>query len=264
MRSAYVKAWTGTSFADAFTVPEAQVEYAVFQRERCPGSGRLHWQWLAVFKSRVRLPLVKKLLGEVHAEPARSTKACREYCMKQESRESEPVEVGVWLEEVESVVAALKRVRPHQLLEQRPSLWRSFRAMVDIRSAVMPKRTEVTDCVLLTGLTGSGKSRTVRRICDFLGEEDVFWQDNSQWWDGYQQQAVVVIDEFRGCMPLAQLLRLCDRNPLRVPVKGSSVEFNSACIFLTSNLDLSQMYPGCDARTMDALQRRMSILNFRF
>lgn len=263
MVQSYAKAWIGTSFQDSFAPPKDAVEYAVYQRERCPKTEKLHWQWMVVFNSRHRLQGVKKLLGECHAEVCRSLRSSRQYCMKTESRVTEPVEIGVFAGEAAAVAAVLKRVRPLQLLEERPSLWRSWRALQDIRSAVMPKRTDETSAFLFFGDSGVGKSTIARRIADFVGEEEVFWQDNSQWWDGYQQQGLVVIDEFRGQMPVQQLLRLIDRNPYRVPVKGSTVEFASKVVILTSNLSLDAMYQGLDWATLLAVKRRIHTVYFK-
>jgi len=44
---------------------------------------------------------------------------------------------------------------------------------------------------------------------------------NGQWWDGYEQQECVVFDDMRkDTFKFHELLRLFDRYPLRIQVKG--------------------------------------------
>jgi len=51
---------------------------------------------------------------------------------------------------------------------------------------------------------------------------------NGQWWDGYEQQECVVFDDMRkDTFKFHELLRLFDRYPLRIQVKGGYREFNS-------------------------------------
>lgn len=64
---------------------------------------------------------------------------------------------------------------------------------------------------------------------------DAYWKQRSQWWDGYMNHEVVVIDEFYGWLPYDTLLRLCDRYPLMVETKGGQVNFCAKTIVITTN-----------------------------
>jgi len=91
---------------------------------------------------------------------------------------------------------------------------------------------------------------------------DTYWQDCSQWWNGYDGQQLVIIDEFRGQFEPSTMLRILDRTPFKVPVKGAYVNFNSSAVIMTSNIDLVSMYKGVDPLTIDAFLRRIKIVNF--
>lgn len=109
------------------------------------------------------------------------------------------------------------------------------------------------------GVTGSGKSR---RAWDEAGL-DAFPKDpRTKFWDGYRGHRHVVIDEFRGGIDVAHLLRWFDRYPVVVEVKGSSVVLAATTIWVTSNLDPRQWYPDVDAETLAALLRRLNIIHF--
>lgn len=87
--------------------------------------------------------------------------------------------------------------------------------------------------------------------------ECIFYKQRGEWWDGYCQQPVVIIDDFYGWLKYDELLKIADRYPYRVPVKGSYEEFNSSTIFITSNVQVDKWYKfdGYDPR---ALYRRIT------
>lgn len=82
------------------------------------------------------------------------------------------------------------------------------------------------------GYAGTGKTRAVAKKTDGL---DVYWKnDSSKWWDGYCGEEIVVFDDldieeygFRN------LLRLMDRYPLRVQVKGGYRQFLCKKLYIT-------------------------------
>lgn len=85
--------------------------------------------------------------------------------------------------------------------------------------------------IVFSGETGSGKSRTAAAICG----EDVYYKPHGKWWDGYDGQQSVIVDDFYGWMQYDEVLRVTDRYPHRVEVKGGFKEFTSKKIIFTSN-----------------------------
>ncbi len=87
------------------------------------------------------------------------------------------------------------------------------------------------------GPTGSGKSRTagVEAAECGSGPDDIYWHPGgSKWWPGYDGHGVAIIDDFRPRdWKFNYLLRLLDRNPLQVEIKGGYRQFRSRFIFIT-------------------------------
>lgn len=118
--------------------------------------------------------------------------------------------------------------------------------------ALVPKRDFKTQVIVYTGPPGCGKSRKANET---VGEK--FYKTRGEWWDGYTGQEVVIIDDFYGWVKYDEMLRVCDRYPHKVPVKGAFVEFVSKSVIITSNVEAEQWYKfdGFDA---SALFRRIN------
>lgn len=114
-------------------------------------------------------------------------------------------------------------------------------------------------CQVFWGRTGSGKSM---RAFNEASVECYVKDPLTKWWDGYGTEEDVVIDEFRGIINIAHLLRWTDRYPVRLETKGGSVVSNFKRIWITSNLDPREWYPEADNETKLALLRRLNITHF--
>lgn len=110
------------------------------------------------------------------------------------------------------------------------------------------------------GATGTGKSR---RAWDEASFDAYPKGPTSIWWCGYNGQPNVVMDEFRGQIGISHLLRWFDRYPVTVEVKGSSVVLNAKQIWVTSNLHPRDWYPDLDEETLNALLRRVKVVEFK-
>lgn len=106
----------------------------------------------------------------------------------------------------------------------------SFKAYRDLKASRAVRDVEV---YCLWGEPGTGKTRFV-----YESFPDVFIVDDTslKWFDGYQGESTVLIDDYRGEGSGALMLRLLDRYPLRVPIKGGFVQWKPTTIFITSNL----------------------------
>jgi hypothetical protein len=108
------------------------------------------------------------------------------------------------------------------------------------------------------GATGTGK--TWAALHEAEAEEGGYWMSskNLRWWDGYQGQKNIVIDDFRADFcPLHELLRYLDPYPCRVEVKGSSFWFAPRRIWITCP------YPPHDAYQSERAQENIGQLTGR-
>ena len=126
----------------------------------------------------------------------------------------------------------------------------SYRGLTAYKMLSTPPRDFKSVVTVIFGPTGTGKtswiSQNVKPQC-------CYWKVRGDWWDGYSNEPVVVIDEFYGWLKWDDLLRLTDRYDYRVAVKGGFVIFNSKMIFITSNQKPEEWYsnPKCVFATLD-------------
>lgn len=240
------------------------VAYVRGQLEQGENTDYLHWQILVVFKRKLRLRGVKDIFGpECHAEPSRSS-AANDYVWKEDTRVANtqfelgslPMQRGNdkdW----DAVRSAAREGR----LDDIPGdvyvrYYGNLRRIATDNCQPLAIEREV--CVYW-GPTGVGKSR---RAWEQAGLDAYPKDPRTKFWDGYRDHEHVVMDEFRGDIDIAHLLRWFDRYPVIVEVKGSSVCLKARKIWITSNLPPSQWYPNIDEPTRDALMRRLNVTHF--
>lgn len=109
------------------------------------------------------------------------------------------------------------------------SLYRNLRA---------EPRSFQTQCIVLYGPSGSGKTRAAASYDPgntfFLARPRD--KHGSVWWNGYDGQRTIVVDEFYGWLQRDFVQRLIDRYPLRLEVKGDTVQMRARTVFITSNV----------------------------
>ena len=220
------------------------VGYLVFGIEK-GASGTKHIQGFVNFKKKHRFNKVKKLISpRAHIEIARGTDLQnREYCTKdgqfteygqpmQQGQRTDLAEIATSLKENNGNLQAVAEGSPAQYIRYH----RGLVAFCDVLN-LGPKRDWKTKVTVLVGPPGCGKSRYAAERCT-----NPYYKPNGEWWDGYNGQEQVIFDDFYGWIKCDELLRVCDRYPHRVPVKGGFKPFVSKEIYITSNKDVEEWY----------------------
>lgn len=162
----------------------------------------LHWQFVIALKQKASLAALKGILGGgcrgVHAELSRSESA-NEYVCKEETRSRGPWEFGAkpirrnskidWDSVWSAAVAGdLAKIPP----SIRVVSYRSIRA---IGSDFAKPTAIIREVFVFWGASQTGKSR---RAWNEAGLGAYSKCPRSKFWDGYQDEEAVVVDEFRG------------------------------------------------------------------
>jgi len=116
-------------------------------------------------------------------------------------------------------------------------------------------RNFVTEVLWYYGPTGSGKTR-----CAFDAHPTAYFKPpTNKWWDGYENNECVIIDDYRcDFSTFADLLRLFDRYPLQVEYKGGFTQFNSKVIIITTPRSPQMTWANRTDEQMQQLLRRIT------
>ena len=117
------------------------------------------------------------------------------------------------------------------------------------------------------GETGTGKTKTAYE--EFLAKaedpDDIYFSmDTGKWWEGYDAQPYVIIDDMRGdFLKFHQLLKLLDRYPYKVECKGASRQFLATEIIITSCVPPEELYPNLGEQVEQLIRRIDNIKEFK-
>lgn len=78
------------------------------------------------------------------------------------------------------------------------------------------------------------------------------------WFDGYDRQKTVVIDEFRGQFPLSDVLQITDPYQVAVETKGGHTWFEPDLLIFTTNTNPMNMYVDHDSDSREAFFARFN------
>lgn len=219
------------------------IRYAVWQLE-IGDSGNLHHQGYVEFTRSRRRAFALGILPDAHWEVARADRNYNhDYCTKEACRVEGPWEIGVFeplkqgtrndLNAVKKTIESGASLR--DLVNQHwPEFCRYNRGIIDGRRILRAQRDFQTELRIFYGPPGTGKSH----LAKVYAGEDAYWLrrgNTGVWFDDYDGEHTVVIDDFDGWIPSGLLMQLADQYPLRVDTKHGSANFTSKSIIITTN-----------------------------
>lgn len=110
--------------------------------------------------------------------------------------------------------------------------------------------------ICLYGPPGTGKTRLASMIAP-----DAYWVSapnsfsGANWWDGYEGQTDIVLDEFYGWIPHPTMLRICDRYQFLIQSKGGTGHLMCNRVIITSNKHPEEWWPRTQ---LGAMVRRLT------
>lgn len=257
--------WCLTIPYDQFVVPTCLPAWLSWLKGQAElgASGYKHWQLVCAFTVKCSLRQVRDRFGPYHAELTYSHGAS-DYVWKEETAiPGTRFELGVkpfarnsrrdW----DAIWVAAQSGRLVDIpADVRVVSYGQLRNIASDYSTVLPM---VRHAMVHWGPSGTGKSHDA---WDQAGMEAYAKDPRSKFWDGYDGHCNVVIDEFRGGIDVAHLLRWLDRYPVRVDIKGSTKPLCATTFWITSNLPPWKWYPDLDPDTYAALERRLEIVEY--
>jgi len=264
--------WEPWTDANTKWIPENLITYHVFGKEIAPDTNRPHLQGFVVFKNRTSLSQLKTFNKRVHWEvkaKASSYLQASDYCKK----DGDYTEIGQLPENSQAVNrgGAATKERYDELWNKAKSgeietidkdlLVKHYHTVKRIRQDYQPKSKDLENVCgeWIVGAPNTGKSYTARAE----NKDQYFVKPCNKWWDGYQGEAVVILDDFEmdhRC--LGHYLKIwADRYAFPAEMKGTTVNLRPQKIVVTSNYTIGQIFGGLPDM-ISALERRYKVRDF--
>lgn len=221
-------------------------------------SGTPHLQGYCELLKRTRFNKIKAIIPTAHIEPRKGTSTqARDYCAK----DGEFTEYGVLSKpgkrnDIEEVYFLAKDgASDIEIGEAHPRTYAKYYKAVDrirFNYARTDNKFEKIEVLVIIGPSGSGKTKAA-----YATDPDLYRlsQGDQIWWDGYQAQETVLIDDFYGWIKYGNLLQLLDGYKYQLPIKGGFTWKRWKRVIITSNESPEKWYT---KGLTPALDRRIS------
>ncbi|AGS36240.1 replication-associated protein [Circoviridae 21 LDMD-2013] len=244
-------------------------KYLVFQAEK-GDSGTIHYQAYAEFSNPIRFGSVKYLIPGAHIEARRgSAKQASDYCKKEKGRKAGPWEYGELSVERQGQRLDLERLaqiaQTHShtdILKEMPREYAKYYKFVQhvkhIEAMDKPGIRSNLQVIVCHGETRTGKTHYAYERDPNLYALPV---GKDLWFDNYNGEKTVLLDDFSGQCRLVDLLRILDKYPVQIPRKGGFVWLKAETIIITCNQHPETWY---DYSNRDSLRKALMARFTRF
>jgi len=235
--------------------------YIIYGKETCPNTGRKHLQGYIQCNQQYRYSEIKsKFLNDrIHIENAKGSWIQNySYCTK----DNEYTEIGIPKKQGKrnDIIAIKELFNRGWTMSQLMEYTDNYQNIRMIEKMIQYKKLDNKyydrEVIYIYGKSGSGKTTMAYNIIN----PDNFWRNNNdlKWFDGYDSNHDVIIDEFRdNFCEFSLLLQLLDNYMIRVPIKGGFTIWNPKKIIITSTKAPWELYASED-EDMFQLYRRLS------
>lgn len=288
------KNWFGThndaeylstdELADEMEIHKDLIQYFVMYKEVAPSTGHEHYHSLLILHSMKRahtaididprgswekctgtaLQAFKYVSkeGQLHFEYGQAPTAIQRYkealAPEQRKRQHPTKAEEQWKEMLDKAKRGDETIRDEKLYARYGSYFDRILAHAHKDEIYPGELTQKNKWIW--GPTGTGKTRCVWE--DAVAQEKrVFVKNCNKWWDGYEGQEIVLIDDAgENIKVLAQHIKnWADRYPFTAEVKGGTRRINTSefKLIITSNYSIDQLFNETDA---EAIKRRFEVV----
>lgn len=232
------------------------IRYIIYGIEKCPTTGRTHFQGYAYFAREVSWKIAKAELSNDKSLHVEECKGEREdnilYCMKGEQSKDEWKQfkekgpnwgINAEIKEFGVKPKQGKRTDIHlfnQKLEEGVPLKDIIKdsnnyqccRMAELKYKYCENKRPIKDIEVIWIYGGTARER---KMAAYLEEEDIFTPMSDKWWDGYDMDKTVLIEEYDNKYCNSKRLdQLTDIFPFRIETKGGSRQVQYTKIIFTS------------------------------
>lgn len=203
-----------------------------------------HFQFFLQFDHPRAWTTLKKVFPKCHIEAAKCPFQAYQYCQKAETRVDGPVSFGPIPKPLKSQGAdysefnkLVLELGPEQLVRSGQLSIKDYAKTKQSIALFLlhdskPVSVDALEHTWCYGSPGVGKSRQIREKYP-----DIFIKSINKWWDGYQGEEDVLLDDFGPeHKVLAYYIKIwADHYPFKAEIKGGSISIRPKRVHITSN-----------------------------
>jgi len=232
--------WTIEEKAFAEALP---CQRKIIAEELAPTTGTPHIHIAIIFKSSKRWAAMKKLFPRADVRQMRGRWSDQEYLLKEGNAYIEDNTKQGQRTDIELFVKDAQVETEQKILEVHPGAWckyqRAYSRLKEMKEKKASRAFRHLNVIVHWGYTGTWKTR----IAYDLGGH--IWKPSApEWWNGYEGEEIIIIDEFYGQMRAARFLSLLDGYQCRLPTKGGFTYARWTTVYITSNVHPDDWYAG--------------------
>lgn len=231
--------WTLNNYTDAdvaaLRMYATECKYMVFGYEIAPTTGTPHLQGYVAWENPrsiekfMKIPITKGIhVEKTRGSPLQASNYCKEDGKFEEFGELPAQGARTDWESAHKMLKEGADVTA--VIEAQPSLLPCQRALREFKAMLLKPLHRDVNVIVLIGGAGTGKTRYA-----YDTYPDLYSKPRGEWWDGYSGQKTILLDDYYGYLPYCELLRVLDRYPYQVPVKGGFVYAQWDTVIITSN-----------------------------
>lgn len=231
--------YTNEDYINVSTYEHAQ--YIIIGKET-GAQGTPHLQGYMELKKQMRFNTVKTKFPRMHIEIRRGTqKQAIDYCKKEKNfEEFGKAKMSGIRNDVASVIDFKNESMTNFFLSSPGADIQSYNLLCKIKTYMENQRNFKSFTIWCHGPSGSGKSLWTYNLSK---STKPYYKDDTKWWDGYDNNFITILDDFRASnMKFNTLLKLLDRYPFQIEIKGGYRQFVSSIIIITCIQKPEQTY----------------------
>lgn len=243
-------------------------EYSVWQKERCPETGRDHWHIYVRWGCRKRLSYMTRLYFQSHCEIPFGTEAeCKAYCTKAESRIEVGEEHGTFegdagkqgkRSDLDAIGKAIKEGKSlAEIAESHCSDYIRYHGGIEATMILLQPRPPMArdiSVIVLWGPTATGKTHRI-----LTNYPDVYSANvGRDPWGQYRGELQILLDEFDYTQwPITTMNKVLDKWLLRLDARYRDRYAAWTLVAICANSPPGSWYPDATPMLQDAFRRRI-------
>lgn len=262
----YVFTWNNYEDSNILTLSELKYKYICYGKEIAPTTGTPHLQGYIVFPNQMSLASIRKKLKGAHVEIMKGSFAQNDtYCGKSGDitelgtkpllqKEKGELEQVKWKAIREAAESGNFELIPEKIRFNQNKL-------IDYIHEKAQKKQKLDSLPELNNLWYYGSSGTGKSFKARTDHPDAYIKMNNKWWDGYDNQEVVIIEDFNleQAKYLAHHIKIwSDHYPFPAERKGGTIFIRPKKIIITSNYSIEEAFADDKTGALEPISRRFS------